>query len=61
MGLMLGLTTRRDAGEVIKDCMADGVLVIKAKDKVRLLPPLNITDQQLSKAVEVIKAACEKE
>ena len=61
MGLMLGLTTRRDAGEIIKDCMAEGVLVIKAKDKVRLLPPLNITMEQLEKAVEVIKTACEKE
>ncbi len=61
MGLMLGLTTRRDAGEIIKDCMANGVLVIKAKDKVRLLPPLNITMEQLKKAVAVIKAATEKE
>lgn len=61
MGLMLGLTTRRDAGEIIKDCMAEGVLVIKAKDKVRLLPPLNITMEQLKKAVAVIKTACEKE
>ena len=58
---MLGLTTRRDAGEIIKDCMAEGVLVIKAKDKVRLLPPLNITMEQLEKAVAVIKTACEKE
>lgn len=61
MGLMLGLTTRRDAGEIIKDCMQKGVLVIKAKDKVRLLPPLNITMEQLKKAVAVIKTACEKE
>ena len=58
---MLGLTTRRDAGEIIKDCMQKGVLVIKAKDKVRLLPPLNITMEQLKKAVAVIKTACEKE
>ncbi len=61
MGLMLGLTTKRDAAEVIADCMQNGVLVIKAKDKVRLLPPLNITMEQLERAVEVIKSACKKE
>lgn len=61
MGLMLGLTTKRDTGDIIADCMSDGVLVIKAKDKVRLLPPLNITMEQLEKAVKVIKNACEKE
>ncbi len=61
MGLMLGLTTKRPAGDIINDCMAEGVLVIKAKDKVRLLPPLNITMEQLEKAIKVIKKACEKE
>lgn len=61
MGLMLGITTRREAGDIIAECMNNGVLVIKAKDKVRLLPPLNITMEQLKKAVQVIKTACEKE
>ncbi len=61
MGLMLGITTKRPAGEVITDCMNKGVLVIKAKDKVRLLPPLNITMEQLEKAVNVIKSVCESE
>ena len=36
----------------------DGVLVINAKSKVRLLPPLNIPWELLEKAVSVIKAAC---
>ncbi|MBQ3085631.1 MAG: aspartate aminotransferase family protein [Clostridia bacterium] len=55
MGLMIGIETERPAGEVIAACHAKGVLVIKAKDKVRLLPPLNITMEQLEKAVAVIK------
>ena len=55
MGLMLGIETERDASEVITDCMADGVLVIKAKNKVRLLPALNIPMDELKKAVEIIK------
>ena len=42
MGLMIGIKPQREAGEVIEKCRAGGVLVIKAKDKLRLLPPLNI-------------------
>ena len=55
MGLMLGIETERDASEIIADCMQDGVLVIKAKYKVRLLPALNIPMEDLKKAVEIIK------
>lgn len=55
MGLMIGIETERPAGEVIAACHEKGVLVIKAKDKVRLLPPLNITMEQLEQAVAVIK------
>ncbi|HBL41680.1 MAG TPA: aspartate aminotransferase family protein [Ruminococcaceae bacterium] len=61
MGLMIGIKTERDASEVIKDCMANGVLPIKAKDKVRLLPALNIPTEQLKKALEVLKKAAVKE
>ena len=57
LGLMLGIETERDAGEVIKECMAHGVLPIKAKHKVRLLPALNIPMDLLVRAVEVIKRA----
>ena len=59
MGLMLGIETEKDAGEVINKCRENGVLVIKAKSKVRLLPALNIPMDLLQKAVSVIKAACE--
>ncbi len=58
MGLMLGIETEKDASEVINYCMNNGVLVIKAKNKVRLLPALNIPFPLLEKAVEVIKKGC---
>ena len=58
MGLMLGIETEKDASEVIKYCMDNGVLPIKAKNKVRLLPALNIPLSLLEKAVEVIKKGC---
>jgi len=58
MGLMLGIETEKEAGEVIAECRENGVLVIKAKNKVRLLPALNIPFELLEKAVNVIIDAC---
>ena len=58
MGLMLGVETERDAGEVIDRCRENGVLVIRAKNKVRLLPALNIPVDLLEKAVDGIQKAC---
>ncbi len=58
-GLMIGIKTVKPAKEVVATCMEQGVLCLTAKDKVRLLPALNIPDQLLEKAVAVIKAACE--
>lgn len=60
MGLMLGIETEKDAGEVIAECMKNGVLVLKAKNKVRLLPALNIPIDLLKKALDVLKNACVK-
>lgn len=57
-GLMLGILTEKPAGEVISALREEGVLVIKAKDKVRLLPPLNITDDEIDFAVRAIKKVC---
>ena len=58
MGLMLGIETEKDAGDVVAECMKNGVLVLKAKNKVRLLPSLNIPIESLTKALEVLKNAC---
>ena len=55
---MLGIETEKDASEVIEECRKNGVLVIKAKNKVRLLPALNIPEDLLVKAVDVIVEAC---
>ena len=58
MGLMIGIETEKDAAEVIKECQSKGVLVIKAKNKVRLLPALNIPMEQLEFAINVLKECC---
>jgi len=58
LGLMIGIKTVKPAAEVLKKCMENGVLCLTAKDKVRLLPALNIPMETLKEAVEVLKAAC---
>ena len=58
MGLMIGVKTEKPAGEVVSACMEQGVLCLTAKDKVRLLPALNIPMDVLQEAVEILKAAC---
>ena len=61
MGLIIGVKTVRPASEVISDCMEKGLLVIKAKDKVRLLPALNIPMETLKEAMEILKQAIAKQ
>ena len=60
LGLMIGIEVERPASEIIEDCRKAGVLVIKAKQKVRLLPALNIEWDLLKKSIKVIKEACAK-
>ncbi len=57
-GLMIGIKTVKPAKDVVMACMEKGVLCLTAKDKVRLLPALNIPMETLEKAVAVIKEAC---
>ena len=61
LGLMLGIETEKDVNEVLLYCQQNGVLPIKAKNKLRLLPPLNISFEDLEKAIDIIKKACEVE
>ena len=61
LGLMIGFRTKKDTNAVIAACRERGVLVIKAKDKVRLLPPLNIEQDVLAHALDVIVAVCSED
>ena len=58
LGLMIGIKTTKPAGEVVTACREKGVLCLTAKDKVRLLPPLNIPMELLQKAIAIVKEAC---
>ncbi|MBQ6893241.1 MAG: acetylornithine/succinylornithine family transaminase [Clostridia bacterium] len=61
MGLMIGIKTVRAASDIVKECNEKGVLCLTAKDKVRLLPALNIPMDILKEAIEVIKEVAAKE
>lgn len=58
LGLMLGVETEKPAGAVIAQCMEQGVLVLSAHGKVRLLPALNIPMDLLQQALAVLVQAC---
>lgn len=58
LGLMIGVKTAMPAREVAERCLKKGVLVLTAKDKVRLLPALNIPLSQLETAVGILKEVC---
>ena len=57
-GLMIGIKTVKPAKEVVAACMEKGVLPLTAKDKVRLLPALNIPTELLREALDVILECC---
>lgn len=58
LGLMIGIKTVKPAKEVVSECLNRGVLCLTAKDKVRLLPALNIPMEDLSRAIDILKEVC---
>ena len=60
LGLMIGVKTTAPAADVVKGCIEKGVLCLTAKDKVRLLPALNIPMDDLEYAIETIKAVAKE-
>lgn len=60
MGLLIGVKTAKDSKQLCLDCINDGVLPLTAKDKLRLTPPLNISMDDLEKAMDVICKNIEK-
>ncbi len=57
MGLMIGIEPVGDAKTILAKCRERGVIALTAKNKVRLLPPLNIPMELLQQAVSVLKEA----
>ncbi len=59
MGLMIGIKTVKPAADVVKACMEKGMLCLTAKDRVRLLPALNIPEDVLQRALSILLGCCE--
>lgn len=59
MGLMLGIETEKDAKSIANECLEKGLLVLTAKTKIRLLPALNISYEELDKGLEILKGVIE--
>ena len=55
IGLMIGISLKtKKAGEVARAALDNGLLVLTAKDKVRLLPPLTITYDEIDSGMKIL-------
>lgn len=57
LGMMIGITLKEPltALDVVNKCIENGVIPLTAKNKVRLLPPLNISETDLVKGLNILK------
>jgi acetylornithine/N-succinyldiaminopimelate aminotransferase len=55
LGLMIGITLKnKTAKDVAQECLNRGLLVLTAKDKVRLLPPLTISYKEIDEGIKIL-------
>ena len=55
MGLMIGIELKtKKAGDVVKAALDKGLLLLTAKTKVRLLPPLTISYEEIDAGLEIL-------
>ena len=55
LGLMIGVTLKEgDPHDVAKKCLENGLLILTAKEKLRFLPPLNISYEEIDKGLEIL-------
>ena len=56
LGLMMGVSLKtKSAGDVCKACLDNGLLILTAKDKLRFLPPLNISYEEIDKGIAILE------
>ena len=56
LGLMLGVRLRtKKAADILSAAAEKGLLILTAKDKLRFLPPLTITYEEIDKGMEILK------
>ena len=56
LGMMIGITLKnKKAADVAAKAIDEGLMLLTAKEKVRLLPPLNITYDEIDKGLEIFE------
>ena len=61
IGLMIGVRLKtKDAHDVAKACLDNGLLILTAKEKLRFLPPLTITKEEIDKGIAILKNILEQ-
>lgn len=60
LGMMVGIELKtKNAGEIAKKCSENGLLILTAKNKLRMLPPLVITKEEIDKGLNILKKILE--
>lgn len=55
IGMMIGIELKtKKAGDIVKAALDKGLLLLTAKTRVRLLPPLNISYEEIDKGLEIL-------
>ncbi len=55
LGFMIGLSVEASAKEIAKKCLEGGLLVLTAHDRLRLVPPLNITKREMDEGLTILR------
>lgn len=59
-GMMIGIVTEKDnAKEIAAKCVEKGLLILTAKNLLRLLPPLKISDEEIDKGLVILQSVME--
>lgn len=60
MGMMIGIVTEKNnAKEIATKCVENGLLILTAKELLRLLPPLTISYEEIDKGLNILKTVME--
>jgi acetylornithine/N-succinyldiaminopimelate aminotransferase len=55
-GMMIGVSlTEKKAADTVKACLREGLLILTAKDKLRLLPPLTIEKEDIDEGLDILE------
>lgn len=54
MGLMVGIEIEGNAHDIAVKCVENGLIIITAKNLLRMLPPLVITNEEIDEAVQIL-------